>query len=342
MTELIRLVERYVKIPAVSGAERPLREQILTDLSGCCDCRVDPLGNILAVKKGASAAKVSVLLDAHMDEVGLIVTGVTERGFVRFAKVGGIDDRVLFGRRVRIGEVIGVLGGTPVHLLDEQARKKVHKADDLLIDIGAKDRQDALQYVKPGDTAVFDTDFLHLGGQIAARALDDRVGCAVLVQLLRSEIPYDLQVSFTVQEEVGCRGAAAAAFTVAPQAAIAVEATTAADIHGVPEEQRVCSLGGGAVVSFMDGGTVYDRAYYQAALELAGQRGIAAQPKQAVAGGNNAGAIHKSRGGVRTLALSLPCRYIHSGLCVADQRDIQSLYDLTTAVAGQIASGAWA
>ena len=342
MTELIRLVERYVEIPAVSGAERPLREQILKDLSGCCDCRVDPLGNILAVKKGANAAKVSVLLDAHMDEVGLIVTGVTERGFVRFAKVGGIDDRVLFGRRVRIGDVTGVLGGTPVHLLDEKARKKVHKADDLLIDIGAKDRQDALQYIKPGDTAVFDTGFLRLGGQIAARALDDRVGCAVLVQLLRSEIPYDLQVSFTVQEEVGCRGAAAAAFTVAPQAAIAVEATTAADIHGVPEEQRVCSLGGGAVVSFMDGGTVYDRAYYQAALELAGQRGIAAQPKQAVAGGNNAGAIHKSRGGVRTLALSLPCRYIHSGLCVADQRDIQSLYDLTVAAAGQIASGAWA
>ena len=157
------------------------------------------------------------------------------------------------------------------------------------------------------DFCTFISDFVEFGDQIKAKALDDRVGCAVLIELLKSDAEYDFYASFSVQEEIGLRGAGVAAFSVEPDAAIVIDGTTAADVAGVAPAKQVCRQGEGAVVSFMDGATSYDREYYNAALSS----GIKAQSKCAVAGGNNAGSIHLSRGGVRSLALSVPCRYIH-------------------------------
>ncbi|MBQ2676243.1 MAG: M42 family peptidase [Clostridia bacterium] len=336
---MLELIKKYVSVPAVSGDEKALRDMILSDISDFAEVNVDNMGNIIAFKKGKNRAKVKLMIDAHLDEIGLIITGIDESGYLRFAKVGGIDNKVLFGRRVKIGDITGVVGGCPVHLLDADARKKVQKHDSLAIDIGAKDKADAEKYVKIGDTAVFETDCFDMGNKFAARALDDRLGCAVLVSLIRSELQYDMYFTFTVQEELGCRGAKVAAYTVSPQSAIVVEATTAADVHGVLEEDKVCKLGEGAAVSFMDNGTVYDKDYYNAALCLAQQNGIKAQPKSAVAGGNNASKIHLTKSGVRTLAVSLPCRYIHSAYCVADKNDITAVYDLVKLASEKIASG---
>lgn len=339
MSELLKTL---CNLDAPSGREDSVRNFILREIGGHAAVRMDAAGNIIAEKKGAKRPRVKLMLDAHMDEVGFIVTYITEGGLLKFDTVGGISPSVVIGRRVIFdGAVIGVIGEKAVHLMTAEEKTKIPSFDHMYIDIGAKSREEAEQCLSRGDMAVFDTDFMRLGEhRIKAKAIDDRAGCAILLNMIRSELPYDMTFVFSVQEEVGLRGAATAAFAVEPQAAIVVEATTAADFNGVPPEKQVCRLGAGAAVSFMDGATLYDKKYYDAAFETAQSENILCQPKAAVAGGNNAGSIHKSRGGVRTLAVSIPCRYIHSASCVADLRDIEAADKLVRAMAEKIASGA--
>lgn len=332
---MLDLLRELTALDGVSGDEGAVRDYIISKISGHCEYETDPLGNIIAFKKGRNRSVKKLLADAHMDEVGLIITSVTADGFLKFAAVGGIDTSVLMFRQVKIGGVNGVISGKPVHLMSGDEKKKLPKPDSLYIDIGAASREQALTLVKPGDRAVIRGGFSLMGSRITAKALDDRIGCAVLISLLTKESEYDFYASFTVQEEVGLRGAKAAAFRVAPDAALVLEATTAADTAGVPEQGMVCRLGQGPAVSFMDRATVYDRAYYEAALKS----GIKCQPKAAVAGGNNSGSLHLSRGGVRTLALSVPCRYIHSPSSVADMKDIESTERLAEYMINGICSG---
>ena len=328
-------LKKYVNIPSVSGDEDAIRCAIIEDIKDYCEYKIDRSGNIIAFKKGQKTAKIKLQIDAHMDEVGLIITYITDDGYLKFSTVGGIDPRVIFGRRVKLGDVTGVIGGKAVHMLDAQARKNVIKTDNLYIDIGAKTKAAAETKVSLGDTAVFDYTYREQGDTVFARAIDDKAGCAILVEMIRNPQPYDMYFTFTVGEEVGCRGAVTASYTADAQSAIVVESTTAADIHSVADENRVCKLSKGAVASFMDNGTVYDKQYYSKAIEVCDN----IQPKMAVAGGNNASAIHKSRDGVRTLALSVPCRYIHSQCCVANKNDILSVYENTVKMAEIIASG---
>lgn len=339
MTELLK---ELCSVPAVSGDEGRLSSLIADMIRPHCDSvDVDPLGNIIAFKRGKARAEKRVLLDAHMDEVGLIITGINADGSLSFATVGGINTEVLLARRVRLGSLAGVIQSKPVHLLSADERKKLPDKKSLTIDIGAADRAEAERSVKVGDYAWFESDFVSFGeGKIKARAIDDRAGCAVLVDIIRGEIEYDTYFSFTVQEEVGLRGARTATFTVEPDYAIAVESTTAADIVGVDGGDRVCVLGAGAALSFMDNATLYDRQLFNGAKAIAEQRSIACQTKQAVAGGNNAGAIHQSRGGVKTLAVSVPCRYLHSAVCVIDEGDLMAVRALVGAVADRMAEGA--
>lgn len=323
MADLITLLEELCQLPGPSGDEGPVRECILRHIDGHAEYRIDPLGNIIADKRGCKRAARKIMVDAHMDEVGLVVTGITTDGFLRFDTLGGIDPRVLLGRRVLLGETAGVIGCVPVHLLPADQRNSMPGIGDMAIDIGAADREDALSAVSLGDTAVFDSPFVRFGdGMIKAKAIDDRAGCAILISLLCGDVPYDFTATFTVQEENGLVGARAAAYSVAPDAAIVLESTTAADLSGVPEESRVCRVGQGPVVSMMDLRTIYDRSLTGLALDIADKDKIPCQVKQAVAGGNNAGAIHASRGGVRTVSLSLPCRYLHSATCVIGEDDL--------------------
>ncbi|MBR4073759.1 MAG: M42 family peptidase, partial [Clostridia bacterium] len=238
--------------------------------------------------------------------------------------------------RVRIGgSIIGVIGGKPIHLQKKEESLKLPKPDGLYIDIGLYDKNEVLKYVQPGDKAVILSDTTLSGDKILTKALDDRVGCAILISLLKEPSEYDFYATFTVQEELGLRGARTAAFSVNPDAAIALEGTTASDIAGVPDEKTVCTLGDGPVVSFMDRATVYDKEYYNAALNS----GIKCQVKRAVTGGNNSGAIHLNREGVRTLAISVPCRYIHSAVSVADVRDADAALELARYMINGICGG---
>lgn len=330
------LLKQLCLLDGTSGDEGAVREFVISQIKDYCEYKVDNLGNIIAFKKGKNAAAKKVLIDAHLDEVGLIVTHIESNGFLRFKTVGGIDTAALMFRRVLInGKTLGVIGGKPVHLCEGDERKKLPDADSLYIDLGVSSKEEAEKLVNVGDCAVMCSDFTACGDKVLSKALDDRVGCLVLIDLLKQESEYDFYASFSVQEEVGLRGAKVAAYTVAPDAAIVIDGTTAADVADVAPAKQVCQQGSGAVVSFMDGATSYDREYYNAALNS----GIPAQSKCAVAGGNNAGAIHLSRGGVRTLALSVPCRYIHTSGSVADMRDVIAVRELTKYMMDKIASG---
>ncbi len=333
---MIELLKQLCSLDGTSGDEGIVREFVISQIKDFCEYSVDNLGNIIAFKKGKNAPCKKILIDAHLDEVGLIITHIESDGFLRFKTVGGIDTAALLFRRVLInGKTLGVIGGKPVHLCEGDERKKLPNSDSLYIDIGVTSADEANTFIAVGDCAVMCSDFTTVGDKILSKALDDRVGCAVLIDLLKSDAEYDFYATFSTQEEVGLRGARVAAYTVDPDAAIVIDGTTAADISGVSEAKKVCRQGEGAVVSFMDGATSYDREYYKAALCC----GIPVQSKCAVAGGNNSGAIHLSRGGVRTLALSVPCRYIHSAGSTADMRDVIAVRDLTRVMIEKIASG---
>lgn len=333
---MIELLKGLCMLDGTSGDEAAVCKFVISQIKDHCEYKVDNLGNIIAFKKGKNTPEKKVLIDAHLDEVGLIITHIEQNGFLRFKTVGGIDTAALMFHRVLIGgKTLGVIGGKSVHLCAGDERKKLPDAESLYIDIGVTSYKEAQAIVSVGDCAVICSDFTIVGDKILTKALDDRVGCLILIELLKQDAEYDFYASFSTQEEVGLRGAKVTAFSVDPDAAIVIDGTTAADVADVAPSKQVCHQGAGAVVSFMDGATSYDREYYKAALNS----GIKAQSKCAVAGGNNAGTIHLSRGGVRTVALSVPCRYIHTASSVADMGDIIAVRDLARYMIDQIASG---
>lgn len=337
---MLETLKELCLLSGVSGRETSLREYIIGRIKPYAEIKVDALGNIIAFVKGKNRPQKTVMVDAHMDEVGFIITAVRPDGTLKFENVGGIDVSVLLARRVVIGDdVTGVISMKPVHMLSGDEKKKYPKNDSLYIDIGAKSKEQALQLVSPGDVAVFDVDFEISGDMVLSKALDDRAGCAALIDIIEKGVEYDFYATFTVQEEVGLRGARTAAFAVEPDYCIVLESTTAADIAGVSDDKKVCSVGKGAAVSFMDSSTLYDKTLFDKTLMVAKEKNIPAQVKCYVSGGNNAGAIHLSKGGVKTITLSVPCRYIHSPSSVASVDDVKAVRDLGEAMLNTFASG---
>lgn len=340
---LSHYLQELCALPGISGREAPVRAYIKEKLAASpvpMTVTADPLGNLIVALRGQERPPLSVVFAAHMDEVGLIVTGVTEDGFLRFATVGGIADTVLFGRRVTVNGHPGVIGGKAVHQCEKEEKNTVPRADGLLIDVGADTRQEALLLAKPGDSAVFagETTTL-LGGKIKAKAIDDRGGCALLLALAEVPPRYDITLVFTVQEEVGLRGARTAAAAVQPDVAVIVDATTASDTVGVPTDKEVCRQGRGGVLSFMDRATVYDKELFDWILAEAARENLPVQVKEAVAGGNDAGSFQVAGTGARVAALSLPCRYIHSPACVLSESDLADTARLLRHLADQLPEG---
>ena len=334
------MLKELCTLCGTSGREEKVREYILSKLPLDVICTVDSLGNLICEKKGWATPKNKIMLSAHMDEVGFIITYITDDGMLKFSPVGGIDERVVFGRSVTLESgKKGVIGSKAFHQLTDDERSSVPKLSDMYIDIGASDRKQAETVVNIGDSACFDSEYIEFGdGFIKSKAIDDRAGCKILLDMLSGEAEYDFTACFLVQEEIGTRGAAVAAFNVSPDYAIVLESTTASDISGVEGDKKVCRLGFGAVVSYMDCGTVYDRELYKKAFELAEKNGIKIQTKTVVAGGNDAAAIHKSGKGVKTITLSVPTRYIHSPSCVAKAEDIDSVEKLARVLLKEFAN----
>ena len=329
---LIDTLKELCALPGVSSREDAVRDYIRAQVSSCADSiRVDPMGNLIAEKKGRIPGSKKIMLAAHMDEVGLMIHTITDDGYLKFANVGGIDRRVLIGKRVLVGEkeIPGVIGLKAYHLSSTEEEKKVPKLKDFYIDIGAKDGEEAREYVSPGDVAVFDADIVEFGhGLIKAKAIDDRIGCAVMVELLKEDLPMDVTFAFTVQEEVGTRGAFGAAFSVTPDIALVLEGTTAADLPDMPDRQKVCGPGKGPVIPFMDGSTVYDRELFEQLRSLAVEHKIPWQTKQYISGGTDAGAIQRTKDGVRVAAISAAVRYLHTPSSVASLEDCEHILTL--------------
>ena len=313
-----------------SGDESAVRDYIISEIKDYCEYKVDALGSIIAFKKGKKTPANKISFNAHMDEVGFIITGITEEGYLRFSGVGGIDSRVCHDRVVTVGKgVKGVIGDKAYHLLEKDEKESCPDFDKLLIDIGSVSKEESEKAVSLGDFAYFDSDYTEFGnGYIKAKALDDRIGCMLLIELIKSKLEYDTYFCFNTQEEIGLRGAKCTSFAVQSDISVILEATTAADLDGVTGEKRVCVLGNGPVISFMDNRTIYDKELYNLALETAKKNKIKAQCKTAVAGGNDAGSIQMSGKGSRVLAISLPCRYIHSASSVVKASDIDEMRKL--------------
>ena len=331
-SQLVKTIRTLCTLPGPSGWEDPVREYLISQARPWADeLRVDRNGNLLVFKRGRKAPDQTLLLAAHMDEVGLLVKSVTDDGFVRFRFVGGVDQRVVLGKQVFLGErsVPGVIGLKAVHLTTEADRKSVPKVDQLYIDIGAENKAQALELVKPGDYGVFAAGVTDLAGDyLKAKALDDRVGCGVLLELLKRDLPADTWFAFTVAEESGCRGAFGAAFALKPDIAVIVEGTTAADAPARDGALRVCAPGRGPVLPFMDGGSIYDHELFCRLRDLAEANGIPWQTKSYLSGGTDARAVQRSGSGAKVAAVSAAVRYIHAPSSVACKTDFDHMLRL--------------
>ena len=334
----LKLLKKLCMAFGPSGNEIEARDMITSEIKDFADeFFVDKVGNLIAFKKGEKTPAKKRLFAAHMDEVGFMVTEIAESGYLKFENLGGIEGAVILGKRAEVGEkrLPAIFGGKPVHMLKKDEREKVRPAEELYLDVGVveKNKKSVRDIVEVGDFAVFASDFLEFGqNKIKAKALDDRFGCYILIQLLKSKLAFDSYFAFTICEEIGLCGAKTAANIVGPDTAVIFEATTAADIFDKKEKNKVCALGGGAVISLMDNTAIYEKKIVELAIVTAEENNIKTQLKQAVTGGNESGAYQRAGKGATVLAISLPTRYIHSPSCVADIGDMESCLKLALAI----------
>ncbi len=338
------LLKRLCEAAGVSSGEDEVRRILREELAGLnVTIACDSLGNLLVTKEAGTRKDTSkwlgarpprVMIAAHMDEVGLMVTGFEKSGLLRFATVGGIDPRVLMAKSVVIGKdkVPGVIGAKAIHLQKPEEREKPMRVEELFIDIGAKDDKEAEKAVHKGDLAAFTTTFKELGyTTVMAKALDDRVGCAALVEALRDDYDITVCAAFTVQEEVGLRGAGVAAYSLEPDVALVVEGTTANDVTGVKEHEYSTTMGAGPAITMMDRSVIASGKVVDRLFAVAAAKGIPAQHRRSTAGGTDAGRIQIARAGIPTATIAVPCRYIHSPACIASLKDFEAAVALTKA-----------
>ena len=325
-----------------SGCEDNVRDLIHGKINGKTDnIKVDNMGNLIASFNAGDDSAGSLMIAAHMDEVGFMIIDIDDDGYLKFGLIGGIDPRVLCGRRVVVGDettlIHGVISSKPIHLLNDSERSEATPVKSMYIDIGAKDKEEAEKYVSIGSFGTFDSEYLRFGKDdcmLKSKAIDDRIGCALMcdiIEMLSEEkikLNYDIHFAFTVREEIGFSGAATAAYTVDPDKAIILEATAIADIADVDDNKKVANIGQGGVISLVDNSTIYDREFINFAIDTAEKNNIKYQIKRYVSGGNDAGAIQRTKAGVKVLALSAPCRYLHTASNVIDMNDYDSMKDL--------------
>ena len=337
--KLVEALEKLSNANGVTGREAEVRELMKKYLKPYVDeTREDKLGNLIAFKKGNKDAP-TVMLAAHMDEVGLMIKNIKKKGFLQFAKVGGIDDRVLLAQKVIVhtdkGPLTGVIGSKPVHIQTEEERKKFIEADRLFIDVGARDKNEAEKMgVQVGDVVSFDTKFVQIGENVVlGKALDDRVGCAMMIETLRrlQKVDCNVYAVGTIQEEVGLRGATIAAFQVAPDVGIALDATVAGDMPGVEEGKAPAKMGEGPVVTVADAGLIAHPKVLRLLIDSAKEHKIPYQLETGIRGSTDAARISLSREGVPSGVISVAARYIHSPAAILNLDDAEKTVKLAVA-----------
>lgn len=336
------LLQKLTTASGISGDEVEIRTLIRDLIEPLVDeWRVDALGSIIALKKGTGESDLKVMVDAHIDEVGLIITGIDSNGSLQFMPVGGLNSLVLAGQVVEIGrkKIRGVIGLKPVHLLNTSSEySKIPSMSSLRIDIGAKDKNGVNGKVNIGDRVTFFSDYLELGedddfGRTAlAKAFDNRAACAALIELLQGDpYPFDLYAAFTVQEEVGLRGATVAAYGIEPDVAFVIECTPAYDLPNDSDRGSNTELGQGPALYVMDSQTIQDPRLVQHLIQAASANDIPYQIRRPGGGGTNTGTIQRARAGCPAAAIGLPGRHAHTGWMMINLKDYKNYVRLTDA-----------
>ena len=337
-------LEKLCNACGVTGREEEVRNLMTKLLKPISDhVVVDKMENVVAVKKGKKNAP-KIMLAAHMDEIGLMVKNITKEGFLQFAKMGGIDDRILLAQKVIVytnkGSIDGIVGSKPPHIQKEEERKKIIAFDELFIDIGAENKEDAAKKgVKVGDAIGFDQKYAKIGNDIViGKAFDDRVGCAAMVEVLKLVEKTDCTIYAvgTVQEEVGLRGAGTAAFSIEPDIAIALDVTVAGDVPGVREIDTTIKMGKGPALTVTDSGLITHPKVLRLLLEAAEENKIPYQLETGLMGTTDAARISLTREGVPSGTVSIGTRYIHSPIGMLSLKDVENSAKLTAAAIERI------
>jgi len=316
------MLKELCEMQGVSGDEGRVRDYIKKKIKNkVTEIVEDPYGNLI-VRKG-NPKEPRIMLAAHMDEVGLMITGIQKDGLLRFHAIG-IMPHVLLAKRVLIGKdkVCGVIGHKPIHLAKDEEMKKIPDVKGLFIDIGVASKEAASKIVGVGDYATFDTEFREKGDIISGKAFDNRIGCHILLQLIESDLP--LYYAFTVQEEVGLRGAGIAAYRIKPDIAFAVDTTSSGEWPEDKDVPQYPVIGKGPTITVADRRVICDRKIVQSIRKTAEAEQIPYQIKKPMVGGTDAGTMHLAREGVRSAVVAVAARYIHSPLAVASKKDISA------------------
>lgn len=336
------LLKKLTEAVGVSGDEKEVR-LLIRDLivDHVDEWHVDAMGSLIALKKGTGESDLRVLVDAHMDEVGLMITEANSDGTLSFDAVGGFDDRALLGKVVQIGskKITGVIGARPIHLLKGGQYDAIVKRDAMSIDIGAKNKDAAKGKAKIGDKAAFVTEYEELGATAIGKAFDNRAGCAALIELLQGDpYPFDLYATFTVQEEVGLRGATVVAYDIEPDAAFILESTPAYDLPTENDTSPNVALGKGPSIYVMDSGTIQDPRLVSHITRTAVANNIPYQIRRPGGGGTNTAAIQKTAGGIPSATIAVPGRYAHTPAMMINLEDYANVVKLADAVLRNLTS----
>jgi endoglucanase len=341
-TESLAWLKRFSEVKGVTGFEKRIKTLLIERLSGLGDISSDGLGSVVVTHQGAQSPRI--MLAAHLDEVGFMVKHITKEGFLKFVCLGGWWEQVMLGQRVVVhaekGDVTGVIGSKPPHILTAEERRKIVEKKDMFIDIGADDYREATESlgIKPGDFITPDCAFAVMGNKnyLLGKAWDNRVGCAIMAEAMENAVkkshPNTICAVGTVQEEIGLRGAATSANLVSPDIALVIDTTVAGGVPGVSEDTAPAKLGKGVAITIYDASLIPNTALRDLALATAKMEKISHQLTFSEGGGTDGGKIHLQGNGVPTLVISLPTRYIHSHQSIIPYGDYQAAVKLLTAL----------
>lgn len=347
------LLSTICTTPGAPGFEQKVRELVIDQITPLVDeVEVDNMGNVYAIKRGTAAASGErnkrVMIGAHMDEIGFIVTHIDDNGFIRFHTLGGFDPKTLTAQRVIVHgkkDIIGVMASKPIHVMSPEERNKVAKTKDYFIDTGLS-VEEVKEIVTIGDSITREREFIEMGNCVNGKSLDNRLAVFILIETLKNlkgkDVPYDIYGVFTVQEEVGIRGANVSSMRINPDFGFGLDTTIAFDLPGAAAHEKITELGKGTAIKIMDASTICDYRMVKFMKETADKHKITWQPEILTAGGTDTAGIQRmTEGGSIAGAVSIPTRHLHQVIEMAHKDDIQGSIDLLTACVTDIASFDW-
>lgn len=341
------LLNKICTIPGAPGFEKRIREFVIEEIKDLVDdMEIDNMGNVYAIKRGTGDKKVMV--GAHMDEIGFIVTHIDDNGFIRFHTLGGFDPKTLTAQRVIVHgkeDIIGVMASKPIHVMSPEERNKVAKLTDYFIDTGMPGDK-VKELIQIGDSITREREFIEMGDCVNGKSLDNRLAVFILIETLRNlkgkKIPYDLFGVFTVQEEVGIRGANVSALRINPDFGFGLDTTIAFDLPGASEHEKITKLGEGTAIKLMDASTICDYRMVNYMKQTADKHKIKWQPEILTAGGTDTAGIQRmTEGGSIAGAISIPTRHLHQVIEMAHKEDIQGSIDLLTSCVSELDKFDW-